>query len=804
MLRCPRCDWQETVAGAPARTACPKCGLPFGNKTAGDKRPLNRTVLNYGADPVVRAPTDFAATLPIQRDPAPPVEEEAEQETTILESRRAPTTKPPPPAPFPEFGGIGSDDEEMTRMEQVPPEVLAELMARAQAAEEPAPAPPKPPQAFADDEPTRLGHELAELAARMPPAGDQDAPRRVGHATQLGVPSITPKQPAAAPVPQADRRNLATQLGVPQQPSAIPGPPRPLSSIPPPPVDAPEPVALAAPGAARRAMGGTLFGLQAPAEAARSSAPPPATPPPTAPPAPGPSIVPVQSAPPPALQPGQPAPRRVPNASPTLLGGVLAAAMAEANAASETPPPAAPFGAAVPPTAPGAPWTPPPGHPLYSAPAPQPNATSMSPGNVPPHFAPPHQAQPVVEIAKPKKSGVPLVVVLLLLAGVVAGGAFFALRWHQGKSASAITASIDAAGNDLELTCPTCVDGTRVSLGGTFAGGKARVQLATPLDVGDQTLDAAIQAPNQSAKNVKIPVSVEFRIDVDTTTLHTYPPVLTVHTRVRPGGTLTVAGKPATADLTIPVGDAANGPRETVAKIPMDVPYHYERAGLPPHDGALKQELNVLPLRLFSPKDGGFLAEASVLIQGQAPPGIDVHVGEATLKPDDKGMFQISRPLTVGANEIPLWLSRAEPGPGGVSRGLVLRLTRSASAATLWTEAKAALDENGPAADLSALYTSPAGQVGKRFAFAGAIVEAQTQRGETIALIDGSATAANLKPGDPLACKAASCLLRVITASNARFAKGEKVRGIGRSVTPRDPKTPEVEAQLLLSLTETK
>ncbi len=796
MLRCPRCDWQETVAGAPARTACPKCGLPFGNKTAGDQRALNRTVLNFGAEPP--APVGAA--------------QEHEQETTLRDSRRpSPTTKPPP-APFPELGGIDAEDEEMTRMEQVPPEVLAQLMARAQASEEPSPAPAAaaPPilhSEFTDDEPTRLGQELSELLSQAPAASVPTAPRRPVNATQLGVPSIAASQP---PTAASAARNHATQLGVPQQPTNIPRPPRPLSSIPPPPLDPSQASASAplAPAAPRRAMSGTLFGLQGSAETARASAPPPA-------PAPATTAPPVQSAPPPPLQPGQAAPRRVPNANPTLLGGVLASAASGARAgSSETPAPAAAPGTAMPPASPGAPWTPsipaPPAPPAPPYPGlaanPVLQQTSLSAGP-PAQFAqgnPPPRPEDAVAAASPKRSGVPLVVVLLLLAGVVAGGAFFALRWYQDKSGAGISASIDATGSDLELTCPTCADGTRVSLGGTFAAGKARVQLATPLTVGEQLLEAAIQAPDQPAKNVKIPVAVEFRIDLDTTALHTFPPVLTVHTQVRPGGTLSIAGSPATPTLTIPVGDAAKGPRETVTKVQLDVSYHYERDGLTPHDGAITQELNILPLRLFAPKDGTFTAEESVLVQGQAPPGIDVHVGDATLKPDEKGMFELARPLRVGPNEIPLWLSRSEPGPGGVTRGLVLNITRSATRATLWSSAVAAASY-GPTLDIAPLYADPASQNGKRFEFAGAIVEAQTQRGETIALLDGSPAAIGLKAPDATTCKSSSCLLRVVVAAGStRIAKGDKVRGIGLSVTPRDPKTPEIEAQLLLPLNETK
>lgn len=767
-------------------------------------------MMNYGAEVPERPQADFAATMPIGQPPVEPSpattfdptatpggSPDDEQEATLLEKRSGSTTKPPPP--FPEFGNLGGDDEEMTRMEQVPPEVLAELMARAQASEERAaitPQAPRPtfdaeaptsagaPRAAIDDEPTRMGYEVAELAARFGAATN---------ATQLGVPAITPKQPAAAPAPQLDRRNMATQLGVPQQTGAIPGPPRPLSSVPPPPEPPPELPAAEH----RRALGGTLFGLQSPAQAALASAPPPAAPPPVhaAPPAPGPSIAPILSVPAQPLQPGQPAPRRVPNAAPTLLGGVIASALAEGNANA-----AAPIQPAAPGTA-GAPWSPPQGHPLHRPADPRP--AGASPSNAPAHFAQPTQAPTFAAPAPKKKSGVPLVLVLLLLGGIIAGGGFFALRWHQGRTSSSVTASIDASGSDLELTCPTCADGTKISLGAVFAGKRARVILPTPLEVGDQTLDAVVQAPNESPKSLKIPVAVEFRLDVDTSTLHVYPPVLTLRPRVRPGGALSVAGKPASDVISIPVGEGATGLRDTVAKIPIDVPYKYERAGIPPREGSLHEELNVLPLRLFSPKDGTFSADATVSFQGQAPPGIDVHVGDATLRPDDKGIFQVTRPLTVGDNEIPLWLSRNETGRGGVSRGLTVHVVRSASAASLWTEAKSKLDASKPG-DLNALYTDPAGAVGSAFAFAGAVVEAQTQRGETIALIDGSASAANLKPSDPLACKATSCLLRVVSSSTARFAKGQRVRGIGRSVTPRDPKTPEVEAQVLLPLQETK
>jgi len=853
MVRCPRCDWQETnAAGSPARSACPQCGLPFGQKVG--RAAINRTVLNFGSDAPAQPAPDFAATMPLAAEP-PDVE--AEQEATVLETRDEPgpsaaaptpapplapsTTKPPPP-PFPEVGQLDSDDEEMTRMEQVPPEVLAQLMARAKndgppspprpSASPPHPASPpfpasSPPRPAApsspwapplatlhednpfEDEPTRMGQDVSDLVARLG-AGSPNA-------TQLGVPIMAPAVPAAPQPGAGDRRHHATQLGIPQQPGgSIPGPPRPLSSIPPPPVPGGSPAPELRSPEARRAMGGTLFGLQSPAQSAPASVPPPASAASTAPPpVPGPSIVPIQSAPPQPLQPGQPAPRRVPNASPTLLGGVLSAALAEGAAKPETAPGGsvaspfprpqyAPGHAAAPPNAQGAPWTAAHAPPQHRGPEPQHAPQGPAMGAHPPNG--PQQAYPPLTPAAPaKKSGVPLIVVMLLLAGVVGAGGFFALRWHQGRANPALTASIDAAGNDLELVCPSCPDGSTISLGGSqgavFAGNRARLILPTPLEVGAQSLEGALQIPNQSPSSVKLTVDVEFRLDVDTATLHAYPPGLTIRPKIRAGGALTIAGKPATGEVVIPVGDAATGPRETVAKIPLDVAYRYERAGIPPREGNLHQELNVLPLRLFSPKDGGFTADATLVVQGQAPPGIDVHVAEQVVKPDDKGIFQLSRPLVVGENSIPLWLSRPEAGPSGVSRGLTLRVFRAASAATLWNEAKAKLDATGAGA-LASLYANTPASLGARFAFAGAIVDAQTQRGETIALIDGSAAAANLKPGDPLACSAASCLLRVVAAGTTRFAKGERVRGIGRSVAPRDPKTPEVEAMVLLSAQE--
>lgn len=766
-------------------------------------------MMNYGAEkPAGRPGADFAATLLDTSHSAPEPDDAATtdeaQETTLLEDRAPSTTKPPP---FPEMA-IGGEDEEMTRMEQVPPEVLAELMARAQEAPPPTPpmksapltTPPAPKANPFDDEPTRMGVDVSELAARLSAAPN---------ATQLGVPAIAipPAAPAAPTPPPLNPRNMATQLGMPPSPGGIPEPPRPLSSVPPPPMPLPH-TEPEGPRTAeqRRALGGTLFGLQSPAQAALATPPPPAPPHAAPAAAPGPSIAPVLSVPAQPLQPGQPAPRRVPNAAPTLLGGVISAALNERKAAP--PPPGAPPPqgiqphTALPPVAtgaPGAPWAAPPGHPLH-----RPDA-APAPVGAPAHFAPP-AAPPALGApvaATPKKSGFPVGIVLLLLGGIVVAGGAAGLYFFRGYDASTMMTSIDASGTDLEFTCAECPDGTTLSLGATFSGQRARVILPKPLDVGDHTLDAVLQAPGESAKNVKLPVSLEFRLDVDTSKLHEYPPALVIVPQVRPGGTLTIADKPAAGPVTIPVGDAATGVRDTIAKVSLDVPYKYERAGAPPHVGALHEELSVLPLRLFSPKDGAFTADANVTVQGQAPPGIDVHVGDAVVKPDAQGLFQVSRPLVAGDNEIALWLSRPEAGRAGVSRGLPLRVVRAAGAASLWSEAKAKLDAQKPG-DLNALYTEPAGSIGSSFAFAGAIVEAQTQRGETIALIDGSPAAANLKANDPLACKASSCLLRVVASGTSRFAKGERVRGIGRSVTPRDPKTPEVEAQVLLSLQENK
>ena len=789
MVRCPRCDWQETIAGAPPRPSCPKCGLPLAARAQ-----QNRTVLDYApGSPAASQQQNFAATMPIGTQrmtpiAPPPDDPDAEQDTTLIKD--VPDSSP---SPFPNFGS-SLNDEENTRLGEVPPEVLAQLARNRGSDRPPRPQPVAPVQPVAPAQPaTPPAPRAVKTMFEQAPAEEDtpfedDDPTYLADApiearnfrTQLGVPRIA--APAAPPLVAPPRPGMKTQLGVPGigGPASIPAPPAPLSTAPPPPLDAPAPELQPAPD-----RPGTLFGLQAEASRAASSAPP---------------IQP--SAAPQPLAPGQPAPRRVPNASPTLLGGVLASAASAANAAHAPPAPPAPF--PQPGGYPGGaqPMNPPMGQMPQAMGAPPPMGP-MGQTQVPPTLTsgaqPPQQpafGQAGVAVAEPprKRSGVPLLLVLLVLAAVIGVGGFVGWKWSRGQDLSP-TASIDASGKDLELSCASCPDGTLVSLGGSFSGGKARAILTAPLEVGDQVLDVVIQAPGAKAQAFKVPVAVELRLDLDTSTLHAFPPALTLRAQVRPGGTLTFDGKPAGDSLVVPVGEIAEGVNAAVAKSKLRVAYHYEREGISPRDGVIEQELAVLPLRIFTPKDGAFTSAATVTLQGQAPPGIEVHIGDKVQKPDDKGLFQQEIPLEIGANTIKVWLARAESGYGGVSRGVTLDVTRTAAANALYNDAKKKV-ESGTPGNLNALYTDPAGQIGREFVFAGEVVEAQSQRGELVALIDGSPNAAGVTAKSPLACTASSCLLRVV-AGDVRFGRGEKIRGVGRSVTPRDAKTPELEAYVL-------
>jgi len=394
----------------------------------------------------------------------------------------------------------------------------------------------------------------------------------------------------------------------------------------------------------------------------------------------------------------------------------------------------------------------------------------------------------------PQQKGVPalalvggLIALVLLVGGV---GAFFALR-----SGGPLTAApqLDETGREsLKLGCPTCPDGTVVTLGAssaTVAASAAVLPLPAPLKIGDNDLVVKIDRPASGRdEDVKIHVPVAYRVRADLTTLAARPPAITVRVEATPGSEATVDGKPVPLDATgrgsyaLDLSSEVEGPGEAKT-FEKKIPFAITPKGAAQETGQLTARTAIVPLALDAPGRELVTDKTTAAVAGQTRPGTVVTVGGQPASVDAQGRFGVRVELPPSGEKILDIMAASPPLAPRIVKARVVRVGSLGEGAKL-------LDAESPAT-FEVFGADPASKAGTKAVLEGEVLDARVSAGHTILLVDDRSGCA----------KGASCLVRVEHGDEDKVARGDVVRVYGRvngAVSASGKTVPDVGASLVL------
>lgn len=263
----------------------------------------------------------------------------------------------------------------------------------------------------------------------------------------------------------------------------------------------------------------------------------------------------------------------------------------------------------------------------------------------------PHrEALPEVPDLQPKR-GIPMapvvggIAVALGLGGIAL---FFAL-----KSGPPLTAQgrVDETGKEaLSIHCPSCPDGTKLTLRGAgveVKGGQAILPLADPLALGPNVFEVGIDRPAGGRdETVKLSVPVSYRVRADLGSLDADPPAIVVRAEAVEGSTVEVDGKPVVlsggkGQAVLPLGDEVVGPSDDAKVVDRSVTF---KVTLPsparPESGTLPVRVRIVPLHLDAPGAHAVVAGGgSCRFTGQTVVGGKLTVNGASTTLGTRGEF---------------------------------------------------------------------------------------------------------------------------------------------------------------------
>ncbi|MFO0756216.1 MAG: hypothetical protein U0359_06975 [Byssovorax sp.] len=377
---------------------------------------------------------------------------------------------------------------------------------------------------------------------------------------------------------------------------------------------------------------------------------------------------------------------------------------------------------------------------------------------------------------------------LLLVALLVA------IFWPSAPPLTA-RAKADADGREgAELRCPSCPDGTKVSIGEASAemrGGVALVPLPSLLSLGENKKKVVIDRPGSGRdETVGVVINVAYRIRPDLTTLKGERPSIQIVAEAAQGTAITIDGKalPVTggrAVQTIDVTDACTGQSAEAKTISRQIPYTVVPETGPAEQGMVSVSVGIVPLTIEAPGPHVTIDGQSFVLAGKTMKGAEVTAAGRPIAVRPDGTFaQVMNVSSVGATQLEVRASVAGLAP----RLSMIRVRRvpSLDAAAKEFTAESPIDF-GP------LLGGIGAQVGKAVVLAGEVVEARKQGYQTVILLDVAQSS-----GCP---KAGTCTARLVQGADSPVKKGDLVRVYGHvsrafSVEGRAD-VPEIEVDFL-------
>jgi hypothetical protein len=399
---------------------------------------------------------------------------------------------------------------------------------------------------------------------------------------------------------------------------------------------------------------------------------------------------------------------------------------------------------------------------------------------------------------KPPSKGPPrrAMVVLATGAGLAVLAVFFGLFWHGAPPITAL-AKLDAQGKEvLEVRCPSCPDGTQITLSGAVAtmnGQLAAIPLAAPLTVGDNPLKIQIDRPGKGRdEEVRVNVQIAYRIKPDLTTLQGEHPAIQVVVEAVSGTTVTLDGQPLAlangrATQTFDVTDALTGVADDQGTLSRQIPY-VVKTPEGTENGSINVSIGILPLHIDAPGAHAVTDGKSFVLAGRPLKGADVVVAGRSIPVNASGAFaQVMNVSSVGSTQIEVRAKMAGMAPRLVPIS-VKRVDSLETAAAEFTKQELVA------------YSSLAGGVaqatGKPIVLGGEVGEVRHQNHQTVMLFDVSP-----KSGCPGPKGSDACRVRLVQGADNLAKSGDLLTiygTVGRSVSVGGKEIPEIVVDFTL------
>jgi len=390
--------------------------------------------------------------------------------------------------------------------------------------------------------------------------------------------------------------------------------------------------------------------------------------------------------------------------------------------------------------------------------------------------------------------------------GLALAAVLVALFWPSPPPLTA-RAKADAGGREgVEVSCKSCPDGTRVTIGGAsavMASGAALVPLPAALSVGENRLKVAVDRPaGGRSETVGVTVNVAYRVKPDLATLQAERPAFQILAEASPGTTITVDGRKVSLSNghgveNIDVTDACTGLAADVKTLSRQIPYVVKPEDGPAEQGMVNVSVGIVPLwidtpvPIDAPASGPaplphvVLRGESFVLAGRAMKGAEVLAAGRTIAVKPDGSFaQTMNVSSVGATQIEV---RARI-PGMAPRIAQIRVRRVDDldkAAREFAAGESPLTYTSVAADIAA-------SVGKAVMLTGDVSEVKKQDYVTVMLVEVSS-----------GCPAGSgCTVRLLQAGDVPAKRGDTLRVFGHVArafkSPGHPDVPEIEVDFTL------
>jgi hypothetical protein len=403
-----------------------------------------------------------------------------------------------------------------------------------------------------------------------------------------------------------------------------------------------------------------------------------------------------------------------------------------------------------------------------------------------------HEAAPSKPNVVVHKRGAPIAIVAIIGSLVVLAGGAVLLLLSRGAPPLTASAKVSAEGKEqLHLRCESCPNGTTATWEGakaTFANKEADLDLATPLAIGDNPFQIALDRPNMGRdETVKLVLPLAYRIGGDLSALSSATPTINVVVEAQPGTSVTVDGKPVTLDasgkatLGYDVTQDTSGATDETRTIEKKIPYTITDKDKKTSNGEVAVRVAVLPLHIDAPGSSLVTADPTAWISGRTAKGSVVTANGKPLVVAADGAFEGQIDLQDGAQTITVRAATTDEGK---------TVKAAPRTATVQLKRVASIDAEAKTLDAAAIgfddaSKDPAGNTGKPFAVIGTVLEARAGHHQSVLLVDN-------KRG----CAKGPCMVRVEHGADDGVRAGDPVAAYG--VVGKPFSTPDGKTLLVL------